>query len=352
MALSSEQYVEPLKIDLTLDMEDYEKGVDRILHLVRPNWSKENITMKVFSNGITNKMLGFTHKENKSDIVLIRINGNKTEIFLDRDAEVKSFKTLHKAGCAPNLYCIFSNGLCYEYIPGNTVSREQVRDPKIYRLIAKEMARLHKIQPEIDCNGNSPAVFRYCNKFLHLSFSENSPPGRSLNGYTGPLEKELHEELNMLEEHLSKLGSQLVYCHNDLLLNNIIYNDEKNSVHFIDFEYTGMNFQAYDIANHFCEFAGVDDADFSFYPDYNLQIDWIKEYLKHWNKGTEPSDHDIKRLYVQVNKFALAAHFLWGTWSLTQAKYSSIEFDYLGYAQQRLDEYQKRKEEFLALKMP
>lgn len=27
-------------------------------------------------------------------------------------------------------------------------------------------------------------------------------------------------------------------------------------VHFIDFEYAGLNFQAYDLANHFNEFAG------------------------------------------------------------------------------------------------
>lgn len=50
----------------------------------------------------------------------------------------------------------------------------------------------------------------------------------------------------------------------DLLLGNIIYNKDKPeaAINFIDFEYAGPNFQAYDIANHFCEFAGIDNVTF------------------------------------------------------------------------------------------
>jgi ethanolamine kinase len=35
-------------------------------------------------------------------------------------------------------------------------------------------------------------------------------------------------------------------------------------------------------------------------------------------------------LYVQVNKFALVAHFLWALWALIQAEHSTIDFDFLG----------------------
>lgn len=55
---------------------------------------------------------------------------------------------------------------------------------------------------------------------------------------------------------LSQLDSPSVYCHNDLLLTNILYDSQRSTVTFIDFEYTGFNYQAYDIANHFAEFAG------------------------------------------------------------------------------------------------
>ena len=48
-----------------------------------------------------------------------------------------------------------------------------------------------------------------------------------------------------------------MFCHNDLLLANILYDKDQNVIAFIDFEYAGPNYQAYDIANHFCEFSGM-----------------------------------------------------------------------------------------------
>ena len=51
---------------------------------------------------------------------------------------------------------------------------------------------------------------------------------------------------------------------------------------------------------------------------------------------------------IECNLMALASHQFWGTWSILQAKYSPIEFDYMGYSKLRWDEYYRRKEEFLA----
>jgi len=59
-----------------------------------------------------------------------------------------------------------------------------------------------------------------------------------------------------MKTKLEELNSPIGFCHNDLLLANILYDQEKHSIHFIDFEYAGLNYLAYDIANHFCEFAG------------------------------------------------------------------------------------------------
>ena len=48
----------------------------------------------------------------------------------------------------------------------------------------------------------------------------------------------------------------MVFCHNDVLLDNIIVTPDGDSVRLIDFEYGGFNYQAFDIGNHFNEFAG------------------------------------------------------------------------------------------------
>ena len=50
---------------------------------------------------------------------------------------------------------------------------------------------------------------------------------------------------------------------------------------------------------------------------------------------------------AEANVYSLAAHQYWGTWALMQARWSKIDFDYMGYAELRWGEYRRRKEEFL-----
>ena len=44
---------------------------------------------------------------------------------------------------------------------------------------------------------------------------------------------------------------------------------------------------AYEIADHFCEFAGVHDVNFDLYPNEDVQKVWIKAYLEEANGETE-----------------------------------------------------------------
>lgn len=80
-----------------------------------------------FTDGITNKLLGCYVGGVMQDVVLVRIYGNKTELFVDRENEVKSFRTLHAHRCAPRLYCTFNNGLCYEFLQGQALEPEHIR---------------------------------------------------------------------------------------------------------------------------------------------------------------------------------------------------------------------------------
>ena len=185
------------------------------------------------------------------------------------------------------------------------------------------------------------------------------------NGIRIPQKSELEQEVSFLKYLLPNLGSPIVFCHNDLLLKNIIYHTEPvtgPAVTFIDFEYAGYNFQAFDIANHFCEFAGVEVYDPDLYPDYEFQKTWLKNYLVTWkelnscheshlagSKSCEDisalavSDAEVMQLLKQVEKFALAAHLVWGIWGLIQSQHSKIHFDFLGYASNRIEQYFKDK---------
>uniref|UniRef100_A0A4W3J6K9 ethanolamine kinase n=1 Tax=Callorhinchus milii TaxID=7868 RepID=A0A4W3J6K9_CALMI len=47
-----------------------------------------------------------------------------------------------------------------------------------------------------------------------------------------------------------------------------------------------------------------------------------------------------------------ASHFFWGFWALIQAKYSTIEFDFLGYAVLRFNQYFQMKPQVIGLQAP
>lgn len=158
----------------------------------------------------------------------------------------------------------------------------------------------------------------------------------------------LQSELKFLKSVLLRLESPIVFCHNDLLLKNIIVNFYENKVTFIDFEYSDYNYQAFDIANHFCEFCGVNSFDASLYPSKEFQMKWIQNYLQMFsllNKKENPMnmEQNFDNFYEIVNKFSLAAHFYWALWALVQLTHSSINFDYAQFAMKRLEEYFRRK---------
>ncbi|MEQ2160249.1 Ethanolamine kinase 1 [Goodea atripinnis] len=60
-------------------------------------------------------------------------------------------QVLHANGCAPRLYCTFQNGICYEFMQGDALGPQDVRDPTLIRLIALEMARIHAIHAHNGC---------------------------------------------------------------------------------------------------------------------------------------------------------------------------------------------------------
>lgn len=86
-----------------------------------------------FTDGITNKLVACYVEEDMRDCVLVRVYGERTELLVDRENEVRNFQLLRAHGCAPKLYCTFQNGLCYEYMRGMALGPEHIREPRLFR---------------------------------------------------------------------------------------------------------------------------------------------------------------------------------------------------------------------------
>eukprot|EP00088_Acartia_fossae_P035467 TRINITY_DN36553_c0_g1_i1.p1 TRINITY_DN36553_c0_g1~~TRINITY_DN36553_c0_g1_i1.p1 ORF type:complete len:352 (-),score=53.13 TRINITY_DN36553_c0_g1_i1:59-1114(-) len=329
-------------IDVASD-ETLKQGAAQILEQIRPDWLLCSISWKIFTDGLTNKLIGAWHKDHKEDTVLFRVYGEGTDAIIDRKAEIENMARAHSIGIGSQLYAMFQNGLAYEFIHGNILDLVTVKDARIYPMIAKMMAKFHTI----DIKNESCGLWNRMLKFIKMSPSELSDPvknARLQNEF--PRKDELLSEYNMLKDALDKSSVDLVFCHNDALLANIV--DQKNRVVFIDMEYAGPAPAAYDIANHFVEHVGADgELDYlTLYPNKEFQLDWIKIYLTEFNrlKGVSPpSDTAVHDMYNKVQQFVLCSHLQWIAWSLIQAANSSIDFDFVDYAIQRMKEYKRIK---------
>ncbi|XP_043943631.1 ethanolamine kinase 1-like [Protopterus annectens] len=121
------------KLNITVEEHNIQNGALELMKALRPEWDCSEIRIELFTDGITNKLLACYVEDMSKDVVLVRIYGNKTELFVDRDTEIKSFLILYAQGCAPQLYCTFNNGLCYAYMPGTALDPDHVRNPQIFR---------------------------------------------------------------------------------------------------------------------------------------------------------------------------------------------------------------------------
>ncbi|KAF6721542.1 Ethanolamine kinase 1 [Oryzias melastigma] len=351
-----------LHVDIHVDEHEPRRGILELLSKLRPHWKAEDIQMKAFTEGITNQLIGcFVGSLQEPGCVLVRINGRMTELYISRDREVNMFQVFHAHGCGPEIYCSFQNGICYEFIRGSVLEDHLLQQPSIYRLIAAEMGRIHSIPPKHNLPVG-PLIWTKMTHFLTLMQSgANSAPTPTQRTRSRaavqdmPGHEVLSAEMQSLRRRLSQTDSPIVLCHNDLLTKNIIYNSTENMVKFIDYEYADYNYQAFDIGNHFNEFAGVADVDYSRYPSVALQRDWLTAYLESYkhNTGREVTvtEAEVTQLYIQVCKFSLASNFFWGLWAILQSRFSSIDFDFQRYALMRLNYYFEKKEEYLGLTM-
>ena len=319
--------------------EKFKKGVIYVIKKMVPEFkdaTPEDISIIYFSEGITNKIICATNAKNNFK-VNVRTYGAYTEYIIDRDMELIVMDNSPKI----KIYGTFLNGLIYSYFEGRTINIGDLIDLKTFRQTAQAIAGHHKLSPPIK---KVPILFITLRKWLTnvpLEYSDPEKKPYDIN--------KIKEELSFMEENL-KNRSDVVFCHNDLLLKNFIKNDK--SVELIDFEYSGYNYRAFDLANHFNEWCGFDLV-WDNFPSEDTQRRFFKEYFEAFydNKKNESDlGKEIDKMIEDVKWFDLASNFYWGTWALIQAALSSIDFNYCDYGRLRFKRYFEIKKKLLEKK--
>lgn len=206
----------------------------------------------------------------------------------------------------------------------------------------------------LDVDTSKPLLFDKLTCFLNSIPQTFSDPGKQKSWELfGKTFDDLLREIESLKDLTAGCGNLACgFTHNDLLLENVIYNEGKGKVSFIDYEYGGYNYLYFDIGDHFAEHAGVEEVDHSLYPDNAYRKQWLSVYmlesrrLRGDNSSAPISDEKLEEASNLVNLFALWSHLFWGAWALVQAEHSTVPFDYVDYGKSRLGAYFGFKREF------
>ncbi|XP_009368829.2 LOW QUALITY PROTEIN: probable ethanolamine kinase [Pyrus x bretschneideri] len=323
-------HISPLIIELCKDLFKKWSNLENSL-----------FSVETISGGITNQLLKVTVKEENGNTVsvTVRLYGPNTDYVINRERELQAIKYLSAAGFGANLLGVFANGMVQSFINARTLVPSDMRNPKLAADIAKELRRFHQVEipgskePQLWID-----LFKFFEKASALEFDDNEKQ----KVYKTISFSEVHNEMIELKELTDRFNAPVVFAHNDLLSGNIMVNDEEDKLYFIDFEYGSYNYRGFDIGNHFNEYAGY-ECDYSSCPNKDEQYFFLRHYLQPENP-LEVSDKELEALYVETNTYMLASHLYWAVWGIIQAKFSLINFDYLGYFFLRYNEYKKQKE--------
>ena len=172
------KYLPGVQIGMDTYLDDFRQY---LLPLVRPEWSTKKLGSKVFDAGITNALFAIFEadkglKASGDDVVLLRVNGNRTEDLIDRTDELISFVTLHRNKLSPPVYAQLKNGLCYGFISGNHLSAAELRDPVLLTHTSRIMAKFHSIKIPHAFQEREPLVWYKTNQWLKIVPREFDDP--------------------------------------------------------------------------------------------------------------------------------------------------------------------------------
>jgi choline/ethanolamine kinase len=383
------------------------------------NWAKPDLQPKDISvSAISGAMTNVIYKcellldpTNVSDskttdpnahAVLVRLYGEGTDAFFDRQEELKVFSSLAKFRYGSHaLLCQFENGRCERFFQGSrpvTIQEMSAQENWINKSMGHEVAVFHRL-PVFETKPSYRQVVgdfldsvRHCYgglvKRSEIAWFQEKDINNNKVGQ--PLRSEeikqwLHHCIHQilpakmaqveasLYQHESKYHANVVFGHNDLQPGNILIKDEnlksnsdteenKRNVTFIDFEYARYVPRGYDIVNHWCEWAADYHGltphlmNYEKFPTAEQQKEFVTAYLQVANNKTAAADaandgqsgtggavteEEVESLIQEALDFEQLSHLWWGVWGLMQATQSSIDFDYIGYGKCRLDQLNK-----------
>jgi len=280
-----------------------------------PELNGQVLEISNLKGGITNRL--YRVRSSGGGDYVFRFYGKKTELFIDRNAEMENLRRLGDLGITPRLirYLPEECVTVVSFIPGYVLKNGDFLKEDLWGKIIAPVRTIHNSGIRL------PFLFDPLSEVRRLcgilkGINPNYP------------EFDIPRTMDILEKIAEKNDvphSQYVPCHNDLLADNFILTEDKD--HFkspmclIDWEYGGMAPAHYDLADMFQEILIPRPLETRL-----LSIYWKGRDTDHHRRMT-----DLFKPYPDI---------YWFLWSLIQLNISTIDFDYYQYGKDKYDHAQ------------
>lgn len=277
--------------------------IDEVINRIN-DWKGKKIKYEELGGGITNHNYKVTVN---GETFVVRIPGEKTEIFINRENELECSIEAGKTGVAPEVVYFLKpeNVSVFRFIKGKTLKTEDiVNDNGLIRAIVNSISIIHK-------------KARFKNRFNPFEtiriYMENY-----IDKYNVPLPDDIDWMITVsdrIEEAMMRNKPRDVACHNDYLSENFMFDGKK--IWIIDWEYGGYGDPFFDLGDFAVEHP------FSKYQEELI----IKEYCG------ELKDDKLYRMLL----YKIISDLWWGIWAMIQSKVSRINFDFYTYGSNRFE---------------
>lgn len=265
------------------------------------DWKGRDVSVQPLSGGLTN-----TNFKVEVDGIpyFVRVPGGSTELLaIDRNNEYHNTKAAAAAGVAPKvLYHLPEyNVMVIEFLNGNTMSKDSLNGKGMPTRMAQAIKKLNQ-GPRFLMDFN---MFRLTEYYLGLCRERDI---RIPDGYLDRM-----PTVAQIEKAMNINPLSTVPCNNDLLAENYI--DDGKQLWLIDYEYSGNNDPTFELGNT-CQEMQFNDEQIS------------EVCAAYFQKATPDM---IARMKLNM----IMSDVGWGLWAAIQAKISTIEFDFWGWAIER-----------------
>lgn len=253
------------------------------------------------SGGITNKNFRANLFGNS---YVISVGGQSTKhLGIDRKAEFYNMHVAHQFGIGPAVVFQCRNVIIHRFVEGRVLKAREITCKSTQNQFVNLIQRCHRI-PVAKVRGHF-CVF----KNVEYLMREGDRLGARLPNNSAWIMC----QLSRIKQALSIHHIPSVFCHNDLVPDNIICSGEKMVL--IDWEYSSCGDRYFDLGM------------VAYY--HQLNDNEVHELLgAYFGKVTDSS---LARLHLMCTMSALRD----AAWSLVQTVVSSLDFDFVSYGEDR-----------------